>query len=431
MPRHSPKHSSRPRRRIPRWLKVSLIGGLILANVAVLGVWWTLRQAELAFWENATQLDDVTAELTATTPRQPLYVLVIGSDSRAGVDTGVYGDFGGARSDVVMVARVDAHEGDFHLLSIPRDTLVPIEGHGEDKVNSAFAFGGAPLMVKTVGEAFDVPIHHYVEVDFVGFQALVDELGGVEVAFAHPARDAKSRLDVPAGMVTLDGAQALAFARSRLYQEFRDGTWRSVDASDIGRMQRQQQLLLAILSRLKTPSTLTEPGSVVASFARHLTVDSALAEASLAQLAFSMRGVGPADIETLTLPTVGANRNGASVLLPARPGADQVLEAFRAGGPMDPGPVADIVNVRVLNGNGVDGSARRWAADLEAAGYVLTGVENAGVTQADTAVVVDAGHEASAADLVQDLGFGRVVVGRLDGEADAIVILGADAEAAS
>jgi LCP family protein required for cell wall assembly len=309
------RHSSSPprtRRALPRWLKVSIITLLVVANLALLGVWWTVRSAQQSFTDNATALEEVVPEL-ASRPEadtEPLYFLVIGSDSREGVDTDLFGNFGGARGDVVMLVRLDRSGDRAQILSIPRDTLVPIDGHGEDKINAAYAYGGAPLMVRTVADAFAVPIHHYVEVGFAGFQDLVDELGGVEMSFPYPARDAKSRLDVPEGTVTLDGFQALAYARSRSYQELRDGSWRSVDASDIGRAQRQQTLVLAILQQMRRPSTLTEAGSIVASFARHMTVDAALAESSLAELALAMRGMGASDIETATIPTEGATRNG-------------------------------------------------------------------------------------------------------------------------
>ncbi len=337
MSRHSSPRSSRTRRALPRWLKVTVISALALANLAAFGVWWTINTAEEAFRDNAQRLEEVVPELTER-PRaahEPLYFLLIGSDSREGVDTSVFGDFGGARGDVVMVARIDRDAGSAQLLSIPRDTLVTIEGHGENKINAAYAFGGAPLMVRTVRDALDVPIHHYVEVGFAGFQDLVDELGGVEMTFAHPARDLKSRLDVPGGSVILDGYQALAYARSRSYQELQGGTWRSVEASDIGRTQRQQTLVLAIVQQLKRPATLAETGSVVASIAQHMTVDASLADSSLAELVFSMRGIGGGDIETATIPTVGTVRSGASVQLLEQPGADTMLAAFQAGRPMD------------------------------------------------------------------------------------------------
>lgn len=429
MSRHS---SVTPRRSavLPRWLKATIISILVLANLAVVGVLWTIRSADTAFRDNATRLEEVVPELSErpTASGEPLYFLVIGSDSRQGVDTDVFGDFGGARSDVVMVARIDREAATAQLLSFPRDTLVPIDGHGEDRINAAYAYGGASLMVRTVREAFDLPIHHYVEIDFAGFQDLVEEIGGVEMTFPYPARDAKSRLDVPAGTVTLDGFQALAYARSRQYQELQDGAWRSVDASDIGRTQRQQQLVLAILDQLRRPGTLAETGAVVASFARHMTVDAALADSSLVELAFSMRGIGGADIETATIPTEGDTRNGASVQLLSQPTATAMLTAFRSGGPMDTAEsVAMLLSVDVLNGNGIAGNASEWAAYLGDAGYTVHRIGDASEMIATTTVVVSAERSASGDALISELGFGRVEVGTVPEGVDAILILGEDA----
>lgn len=383
-----------------------------------------------AFQSNAKRSEAVVAELVSrpTESAEPLYFLVIGSDSREGVDKSLFGDFAGARGDVVMLVRLDPDQSRAHILSVPRDTWVPIDGHGEGKINAAFAHGGAALMVKTVRQVFDVPIHHYVEVDFAGFQALVDELGGVEMTFAHQARDAKSRLDVPAGEVRLDGYQALAYARSRTYQELVDGTWRTVDGGDLGRAARQQALVRAIAEQLKRPSNLADTGEVVASIAQHVTVDAALADASLTRLAFSLRGLSGADISSATLPTMGANRGGASVQEIDRPAARAVLEAFRSGQPMD-NPVAEsILSVDVLNGNGIDGSAAGWAARLEGEGYEVNRIDDAKERVATTTVLVASPHLAAAEQMIEELGFGATRVGSVPDGVDAVVILGADAE---
>jgi len=414
---------------LPRWLKVTVLSVLLLANAAVLGAWWLMDSADTAFRENAESLEEVVPELDSRPvgPKDPMYFLLIGSDSREGVDTKQFGDFKGARGDVVMVARVDPAEGRAQILSIPRDTWVPIEGHGEGKINAAYAYGGPALMVKTVRELTGAPIHHYVEVDFAGFQALVDEIGGVEMTFEHSARDRKSKLDVPAGTVTLDGYQALAYARSRSYQELRGDQWVSVDATDIGRTQRQQALVLAILKRLKRPSTLAETGDIVASIAQHMTVDAALADSSLTQLAFSLRDIGPSDIETATLPTVGATRGGASIQVVEQPAAAAMLEAFRAGSPLDADGGEAIVAVDVLNANGVAGSAGRWASRLGELGYTVNRVDNADERQETTVVVVGEDRVVAGELLVGALGFGSVEVGDVPEGVDAVVLLGADA----
>lgn len=429
MSRHSTSTSAASRPRLPRWLKVTVLSGLILANLVVAGIWWSIRGATEAFRENATVVE-VADLATPTASTDPLYVLAIGSDSREGVDTDVFGDFGGARGDVIMVVRLDPEESTARILSIPRDTYVPIDGHGENKINAAYAYGGASLMVKTVRDSFDLPINHYVEVDFVGFQDLVDALGGVEMNFPAQARDRKSHLDVPAGTVTLDGFQALAYARSRSYQELQNGTWKSVDASDIGRAQRQQNLVLAILARLKRPSTLTESGTLVASVAQHLTVDEAFADSSLAQLAFSMRGIGGSGVSTFTLPTIGATRGKASVQLVDEPAASEMLADFRSGRPIDAETTTDTLSLEVLNANGVEGSAGRWAEKLTASGFDVQGIDTAD-RRIDTTEVVVREVSSAAEALTEELGFGHVVVGQVPSGVDAVVVLGTDAETTS
>lgn len=329
--------TSPPLRRFPRWLKITLLAILVVVGPALAAVWWRIRTAETAFRDNATILTDVVDELDAlpAVADEPVYFLLIGSDSREGVDVDQFEAFEGARGDVVMVARLDPVEARVTILSIPRDTWVPIDGHGEGMVNAAYDVGGAELMVETVQKAFELPIHHYVEIGFVGFQDLVDEIDGVEVDFEYPARDLRTHLDVPAGTILLDGDQALAYARSRHYTELRGGEWRGVRTNEIGRIQRQQELVKAILRRLRRPSTLSEAGSIVSSFAQHVTVDATLADASLISLAFAMRGVVGEVPRVAILPTHGRTRGDSRVRLLEQPAADEMLAAFRSGRPMD------------------------------------------------------------------------------------------------
>jgi LCP family protein required for cell wall assembly len=236
---------------------------LVAANLVVGFVLWTLNSAQTAFRENAAQIDDVVPELdvrpVATT--EPITFLVIGSDSREGLESlQNFGVSDGARGDVIMLIKLYPGTGSAQILSLPRDLLVDIPGHGSDRINAAYSYGGAPLMVRTVRQVTGLPVHHYVEVDFVGFQALVDEIGGVHVEFSYPARDLNSGLKVEAGRQLLDGKQALAFARSRHFEELRNGDWVPVQADDFGRTHRQQKLILAILAGVKKPSSLPEAG---------------------------------------------------------------------------------------------------------------------------------------------------------------------------
>jgi polyisoprenyl-teichoic acid--peptidoglycan teichoic acid transferase len=420
-------------RGLSRWIKGGFIGFLVLANAAVFSVYWTLRSAQDAFRDNATQLETVVPELTVrpVASADPLVFLVIGSDSREGLETlQNFGESPGARGDVIMLVKLYPEDGQVQILSLPRDLLVEIPGKGTDRINAAYSAGGAPLMVRTVRQVTGLPVHHYVEVDFVGFQSLVDEIGGVYIDFPFPARDANSGLSVEAGYRLLDGSQALAYARSRHYQELRDGKWVAIAADDIGRTTRQQNLLLAILGAVKTPSSLTEAGSIVGSFSEHLTVDSALAESSLVELAFRMRSVSSEKVETSTLPVYLDTYNSMSIVRMQHPEADKIISKFAAGEPMSlVVEEEEPLRLEVLNGNGSKGSAGRWSDILENEGFEVLTVGDADRNDFETTrVLVRPDGLAAGQAIVDALGFGEVSTSSLDSEVDAVVIVGLDAD---
>ena len=414
------------------WVKRLIVAFLVFANVAVFAVYWTLRSAQDAFRDNATQLEEVVPELTLrpSESADPLVFLVIGSDTRAGLDSlQNFGESAGARGDVIMLIKLYPGDGHVQILSLPRDLLVEIPGKGTDRINAAYAVGGAPLMVRTVKQVTGLPVHHYIEVDFVGFKSLVDDIGGVYLDFPFPARDANSGLSVDAGYQLLDGSQALAYARSRHYQELHDGDWVAVDADDIGRTGRQQNLILAILGAVKTPSSLTEAGSIVGGFAQHLTVDSAFARSSLVELAFRMRSISGKTIETATLPVYLDTYNEMSIVRMQHPEADDVIAHFASGQPMMAVIEDEPLRVQVLNGNGTKGSAGRWSDILEDQGFEVLAVGDADRSDFETTkVLVRPGGLLAGQAIVDALGFGEVSTGSLDSEVDAVVIVGLDAD---
>ncbi|MDH3189998.1 MAG: LCP family protein [Acidimicrobiia bacterium] len=407
------------RRGLPRWLKVTIITTLVLANLAVLGIYWIIRVGENALAEAETD-DRVTDVLDIAT--DDLTFLVVGSDSRAGLtDLDNFGSAGGERGDVIMLVKF-SRDGVVTMLSIPRDLWVDIPGNGKNKINAAYAFGGPTLMVQTIKENLGVEINHYVEIDFVGFMAMVDELGGIDIFFPNPARDLSSGLDVEAGMQTLSGDMALAYARSRKYQELQGGSWVSVNANDIGRTGRQQEVVRAILSELKSPSSITEAGSIASSLARHTTVDSRLASSSVAQLAWDFKSVIGGDIDGATLPVFSGTEGNASVVYASQPEASTMLDNFKAGRPLAEQPT----RIQVLNGNGVAGAAGEMAERLEALGFIVVAVGDAGSIYETTTILIDEGSQAG--DMVRSaLGFGEVLLDDVDNRYDAVVIVGTDA----
>ena len=420
MPKSSQTSSSR--RRLPKWLKITIVSLLVVANLVVLAVLWAINtgQGLLATAATDSRVSEVLDEATG----DDLTFLVIGSDSRAGLDDLTnFGTAGGARGDVIMLVRFDSSTSAAQILSVPRDLYVDIAGHGQNRINAAYAFGGPSLMVETIRENLGVEVNHYVELDFVGFESLVDELGGIEFWFPYPARDLKSGLDVDAGTQTLDGNTALAYARSRKYQELQNGTWVSVSADDIGRTKRQQEVVRAIVAELKRPGSITEAGDIAAAMAEHMTIDSTLALSSVANLAWTFKWILTGTMEGATLPTHGATIDGRSVLVADEPEASAMLANFRSGIPFSSQPV----RVQVLNGNGIDGSAGKMARMLESKGFVIGSIGDANASNyAQTIVLIPDGS--GNGEVISDaLGFGVVQVGTVDNRYDAIVIVGADA----
>lgn len=258
--------------------------------------------------------------------------LIVGSDSRdledladAGLNPDAFEDGGGQRSDTMLLLHFEG--GQASMMSIPRDLYVPIaDTSGSSKINAAYN-GGPSRLVRTIRQSLGLPIHHYLEVDFVSFAGLVDALGGITIDFPNPAFDPSSGLDVPtAGAVQLDGPQALAFVRSRHYVEVIDGRQVADPTADLGRVQRQQQFLKAVFSEMGStanPFTLTKAAS---STADGLRIDDTFGMVDALQFAWRLRSLDPVAVE---LPVeVGSNASG-SVLFLVQPGAEAALAQMR------------------------------------------------------------------------------------------------------
>ncbi|MBA3955362.1 MAG: LCP family protein, partial [Acidimicrobiia bacterium] len=190
-------------------------------------------------------------------PGEPQNYLLVGSDSRefvqGGDDLESFGDTsetGSDKADTMILVRIDPQAETASMVSFPRDLIVTIAGTGKkNRINTAFADGPSQL-IETIQLNFNLPVHHYIQVDFAGFRELVDAIGGVDLYLEHPVRDRDgngqnfSGLDIDqTGCVTLDGTQALAYVRSRHFQSFVDGRWQADPTGDIGRIGRQQDFI--------------------------------------------------------------------------------------------------------------------------------------------------------------------------------------------
>ncbi len=232
--------------------------------------------------------------------------LMVGSDSRAGLtpkqerdlSTGTAQDAGGSRTDTIMILHIPSGSGDSTLVSIPRDSELPIPGHGRDKVNAAFSLGGAPLLVQTLEQSTKVHIDHYAEIGFGGFANLVDAVGGVNMCIDPPGmNDPFSGAHFAPGCQDLTGAQALAYVRDR--HDFPD--------SDVSRVKHQRQFLSALLAKSSSAGTLLNPFQafpLLTNGVSSFTVDSGDHLWNLAGLGWAMRG----GLVTTTVPFDGSSR---------------------------------------------------------------------------------------------------------------------------
>jgi LCP family protein required for cell wall assembly len=314
---------------------------------------------------------------------RPFNLLVVGSDSREGLDPqdgNRFGDVGGQRNDTTLVIRVEPARKRVSMLSIPRDLVVPIAGSGaENRINAALT-GGPGQLVRTIEQNFDIPINHYVLIDFDGFRAIVDALGGIDVRFPYPSRDLKSGLDVSeAGCHHLSGRRALALARSRYFSYQLDGVWHSDPWADLGRIRRQQAFLQALVAAALDRG-LTNPvraNAFVGSLVHEVTKDRSLRVSEVIRTGAAFRSFRPSKLATYTLPvTVSTDHPLGDVLLLKQPDAEGVVDRFlgRAPPPAAPTPSAE---VSVLNALGTTGLAASTATELRRSGYRIATVGNA------------------------------------------------------
>ena len=202
------KNKSKSRfKKLPLYLRIIII---VLSSIIIIGCLGTGGIFLYINSVNKTINSSVTSEVEnmltpIESPQEPVTILILGLDT--------VNDRG--RADIIMLLHLDPEELTGSLLSIPRDTLVEIPGHGEDKINAAYAYGGEELMIKTISSFLEAEINHYVTLDFEGFIQLIDALGGVDITIERPLVDPKSGANFSSGNHHLTGEQALSYTRSR------------------------------------------------------------------------------------------------------------------------------------------------------------------------------------------------------------------------
>ncbi len=258
-------------------------------------------------------------------PTSAVNYLIVGSDSREGLTreeqrrlrTGSTKVAAGKRSDTILLVHISKNRDRASIISIPRDSyaLIPswtdssgnVRSETYSKINSAFAWGDAPLLIKTFESMSNVRIDHYIEVDFTGFVRIVDALGGVEICTPRAISDSKSHLNLEAGRHQLDGIDSLKYVRARSF----DGT------ADLGRMKRQQQFVSTILREVTSAGVLLNPlkmTKLLNSAFDSVITDEGLDRNDLLTLGKQLRNLSAKNVTTLTIPLkyYNYNKNGVS-----------------------------------------------------------------------------------------------------------------------
>ncbi|HEX4356440.1 MAG TPA: LCP family protein [Pseudonocardia sp.] len=236
--------------------------------------------------------------------------LIVGSDSRADLSEQqeeqlATGNAAGKRTDTVMLLHTGS--AGTTLVSLPRDSLLSIPGHGKNKLNSAYSFGGPKLLVQTVEQATGLRIDHYAEIGFDGFVNVVDAVGGVDMCIPKAMKDPLAGLNVKAGCQRLDGQTALGYVRSR-----------ATPRADLDRVEHQREFLSALMKQVASPWTLLNPFRLVGlvrAMPGALTVDSGDHVWNLVWLGLAMHELSGGGGVTTTVPVGGFSTvNGSSVL---------------------------------------------------------------------------------------------------------------------
>ncbi|MCL1880377.1 MAG: LCP family protein [Actinomycetia bacterium] len=397
-------------------------------------------------------------------PDKPFYVLLLGTDGRDPTEA--------PRSDTIILVRVDPIVNEVAMISIPRDSLVNIPGHGNNKINAAYAFGaaehnkfikgesnkdnsGPAMAVRTVHEFAGVPISYFAEIDFEGFKKLVDGIGGVkvDVPVAIIGDHDAGGIDIHTGKQVLNGEQALVFVRSRNFP-----------MGDYQRQADQRTFLQAMAAQVLSSDVVSIRNTIngfVAMTYTNMSVEDIVA------ISLSMRGMQPSAIHTYTVPSHTQTIDGISYVVVDDGAWKDLIKQIDSGiypSVTDDGLLASVPNyaniyavtpysyqapddsgapytgispdqaavymVDVRNGAGITGAATAVSDKLNLAGYRQGEVGNTDLAVYETTFVIykDEGDKVAADDIASRLGFGKVIpsLGRYSFNGNVLVVIGAD-----
>lgn len=323
-----PAPAGRPRRRI-RWRR--LLPLLLVAWIAFLVV------TPLLAWTSVHRADTDPTGTRPTTAGGHNYLL-LGSDSRVDMSASEREKLGasaadGQRTDSIILVHVPDHGGKAALISVPRDSYVPIPGHGTHKINAAYSLGGARLLTQTIEQVGDIHVDGTLEIGFAGFSDVVDSLGGVTLCPQWDMKDPEAGLDIRKGCQTMNGPTALGYVRTR----------HTDPRGDLGRADRQREFLGAVMKKAVNPATVLLPWrywGFTHAAAGSVQMSSSLGMGDVVKVLSAMRGTGSGDTLSLMMPieNIGYSTPDGSAVKWNRAQASELFRMIREDTPMESAP---------------------------------------------------------------------------------------------
>jgi LCP family protein required for cell wall assembly len=349
-------------------------------------------------------------------PGEPFYMLMMGVDTRPS-------DNAPARSDSLILARIDPQQKRIAMISIPRDSRVDIPGHSTFKINSAMQLGGPKLAIETVRELTGVPISHFMAIDFNGFKDVVDALGGVWVTVPQAINDREAAnwdrkaARISAGYQKLDGKHSLTFVRAR--HQYAD--------QDYSRMKNQQTFVKALAKQTLQIQNAFKINAIIEAALKNVTTDMSVQD--ILNLAADFGGMKPDAIETATMPSQPQYIGGVSYVIVDRTKMGEMMKRFESGQPLDSatalaaqnatlaaaagGLDPKTVTLAIRNGIGRKGVANEAAAAMRAFGFPIKEIGNTAKPVYPQTLIIYSGTDPSKAATVKaKLGYGQLVAAR-------------------
>lgn len=388
-------------------------------------------------YEDGKKQEEVKIEeLDDKVKKERVNMLMLGIES----EDGNYQNDEGTRTDSMMLLSMDPETKTAFMLSIPRDSRVKLRGmDNPTKINHAHAYGGVELALAAVKDTLQIPIHHYVRVDYNAVYKTVDDVGGVEVDvpmdmdYEDPYADPPLSIHLKKGVQTLDGKKAMEFLR------FRKG----YATQDLGRMQAQQQFMDSLIRKVMSPASITKIPQYVETIYKY--VDTDMSQKEILSLAKDAIKINPDNIEMQTLPGEAKMINGGSYYVldqvameaqlayllsgdygPAEPiegeGQGEAIEQTTVTSPGD-------LKISVYNGSGYRNIARRASDLLKIEDIVVTSTGNASTFDNSETHIYYKNDKELAKKIKKTLGTGRIFEGTsaVDyNEPDIVIILGKD-----